>query len=263
MFFYLCTVIDKGDENEKERSEEHESTKEQHRKVSVESVPDDGIVPDTSSQDDTVAVTDRDEEEKAGDACASKGVEIGMKRISLKKDEEAIECHHHVWRPKRRPDLPSLLQCSSKKLQERRRRTTLDRSTNPPIERSASRRTLFMRQQNLLDRVQAAQAVLKESTDEIIGSPLAKKPNISFKEASRRIISFQRKQAKGHGNFSDIVTQYMARKNSERIHTPRSLSSSDAAEDDSQKRPYKRCSTHGLLGAIPIDEWQKIVEESS
>ena len=124
-----------------------------------------------------------------------------------------------------------------------------------------------MRQQHLLDRVQAAQAVLKESTDEIIGSPLAKKPNISFIEASRRIISIQRKQAKGHSNFSDIVTQYMARENSERIRT-RSLSSSAQvytypAEDDSQRRPYNRRSTHGLLGAIPIDEWQKMVEETS
>ena len=226
----------------------------------MQSISEDATATDTLCRSDAGAVADIEAESAPGTHMD----EVSVKHV-LVKDADDIESHHHVWRPKQEPNLPNLLRSSSKTIQTRRQRTTLHCTTVPPFERSESRKTILMRQQYLLDRIQAAQAVLKESTDELL-SPSDKKPSISFKEASKRVISHQRKQAKGHSNFSDIVTQYMAR-NNERTSNPVSATNAQiptyTAEGGSQKKLYQRRSTRGLLGAIPIDEWQKLMEENS
>ena len=171
--------------------------------------------------------------------------------------------YHHVWRPKKEPHLPDLV-ISTKELQERQRKSMAECSTRPLLERSVSRMSLHFRQQQLMDRVQATQAVLKESPDEILGSSdsTTKKSGISFKEASRRIISSRRKQ---NNRLSDVVTQYLTKVERERgayaalPRDPRTPTSSAGFPALHAKRElYKRCSTHGVLGAIRLDEWQRL-----
>lgn len=116
-----------------------------------------------------------------------------------------------------------------------------------------------MRQQQLLNRVQATQAVLMEATDEILSpSPTAKKPRMSFKEASQRVIS-QRRLITGHGSLSDVVTQYQARIKRERESLPASQSpKTPISARFSPKRGFFKQSS--ILGAIPIHKWHELVE---
>lgn len=180
---------------------------------------------------------------------------ISMESIASEDD------YHHVWRPKKQPHLPDLV-VSSKELQERQRKSMLVCSTRPLLERSVSKMSLHFRQQQLIDRVQATQAVLKESPDEILGSQdsTTRKSGISFKEASRRIISNQRKR----NRLSDVVTQYLTKMESERgayaasSRDPQTPTSAGFPALHSKRELYKRCSTHGVLGAIRLDEWQKL-----
>ena len=179
--------------------------------------------------------------------------------------------YHQVWRPKKQPHLAELVMCS-KELQERQRKSTRDGTVRPPLDRSLSSRDLFIRQQQLFDRIQATQAVLKDSTDQIVldsADSTAKKPPMSFKEASRRVISDQRKRNRGHSSFSDVVTQYLAKMESERdaygasSQNPQTPTSSIRFPSwHSKPQLSKQSSSQGVLGAIPIDEWHKLVEES-
>ena len=172
--------------------------------------------------------------------------------------------YHQVWRPKKQPHLPDLV-ISSKELQERQRKSMLVCSTRPLLERSVSKMSLHFRQQQLIDRVQATQAVLKESPDEILGSPGAtKKSSISFKEASRRVISNQRKR---NNRLSDVVTQYLAKMEKERgayaasLKDPQTPTSVAFPVLHSKRELYKRRSTHGVLGAIRLEDWQRLQED--
>lgn len=172
--------------------------------------------------------------------------------------------YHHVWRPKKQPHLPDLV-VSSKELQERQRKSMFVSSTKPLLERSVSKMSLYFRQQQLIDRVQATQAVLKESPDEILGSPEAtKKSGMSFKEASRRIISNQRKR---NNRLSDVVTQYLTKMERERgvyaasFKDPQTPTSAGFPILRSKRELYKRRSTHGVLGAIRLEEWQRLQDD--
>lgn len=194
---------------------------------------------------DTKPTAHIDEAENTGD--------ISRKKMCVKfpfeDGNEYCETYHKVWRPKK----PSKLVQNTKKLRQQQSKFN---TVPPPLEQSSSRTTIFLRQQQLLDRVQATQAVLKEST---VGSPGVQKPIISFKEASRHIISDQRKQTKGHMNLSDIVTQYMTNTKKEREafgnaipHTPATPTSA------TKQRSFQRMPTE----PIPIDEWHKLVREN-
>ena len=165
------------------------------------------------------------------------------------------DSYHCVWRPRKQPCLPDLVG----ELQERRRKFSLENRTIPLTERSACRMYLKLRQQNLMNRVQATQAVLKESTDEILGTPIAKKPPISFKEASRRIISDQKRHNLNRNTLSDIVTQYVAKVASEReAHIPLDPQTPTSPGNSAEYLKQKFSKTQDITGAIPIDEWHKL-----
>lgn len=161
---------------------------------------------------------------------------------------------YKVWRPKRKPHLPDLVKSSKESRQKK------SVPAVPPLDRSTSSIALLVRQQQLLDRVQATQAVLKESSDEIL-SPIHKKPHMSFKEASQRIISDQKRQSRGHSSLSDIVTQYQEKVKKER-------ESSQAPQTPKSPRfPLLRfkpglTKQSSILGAIPIDKWHEMMEEN-
>lgn len=168
------------------------------------------------------------------------------------------DTYHHVWRPKKQPHFPNL----------RQRKSVYNCTVNPLLDRSTSRLSLFVRQQQLLDRVQATQAVLKETTDDILESPGTKEPTISSREVSGRIIAEQRKHNKNKNRLSDIVTQYLVKMETEKAANP--LSSVDPQPptspgfplQHSKRRLYKTQSTQGVLGAIRVEEWRKLMEDN-
>ena len=185
------------------------------------------------------------------------------------KTSEA-DSYHQVWRPRKQPHLPDLAM-SIKDSQQQQTEKCI--RTKPPLEPSASKISLMLRQQQLLDRVQATQAILKETTDEIWKSPIAKKPKVSFREASKFIISEQKKQRelnKDHISLSDVVTQYLAKMRIERGATHAGSSPSPQvpmspgylAWCSGKTGLHKRHSTQSVQGAIPLDEWHKLVGES-
>lgn len=196
-------------------------------------------------------------------------VAAGM-RDNIHKLENVAVCeednYYRVWRPKKQLHLAELI-VSSKELQERRRKSIRDSTAKrPPLDRSLSTRDLFVWQQQLLDRIQATQVVLKESTEEILGSPgsTEKQLHMSFKEASQYVIPDQRKRSKDQSSLSDTVTQYLVKKESERgtcvvtsqdSHTPISARFPSWC---SKPRVCKQLSTQSVVGAIPIDD---LVEE--
>ena len=182
--------------------------------------------------------------ESSGDEGDVHAKNISRERVILSSEDDS---HHHVWRPKEQPNLPSL----------RNRKSTHSGNTNPLVDRSLQRMSIFVRQQQLLDRVQATQAVLKETTDDILGSPETKKP-YTFKEAASRIISDQRK----HKNrLSDNITQYLAREGDKQPSMePQPPTSPGFPMWHPNRRLYKRQSSHGMLGAIRVEEWQKLSE---
>ena len=175
------------------------------------------------------------------------------------------DSYHCVWRPRKQPRLPDLV-VNAKELQERRRKSLHESRTKPLLKRSASRMSLMVRQQHLIDRVQATQAVLKESTDEILGSPVAEKPTISFREASKRIISDRKRHNQNRNRLSDIVTQYLAKYESEReAHIPldhQTPTSPGNSAGYSKRELCKTRSTQGIVGAIPIEEWHKLTGDN-
>ena len=168
------------------------------------------------------------------------------------------DTYHHVWRPKKQPNLPKL----------RERKSIHNCTANPLLDRSTSRISLFVRQQHLLDRVQATQAVLKETTDDILESPGIKKPSISFREVRGRIITDQTKHNKSRNRLSDIVTQYLVKMETEKTANgsssmdPQPPTSPGYLLQHSKKGLHKRQSTQGALGAIRVEEWRKLMEEN-
>ena len=190
----------------------------------------------------------------------SYGVSEVKKKVSLKEDSEGGS-YHCVWKPKKQPHL-SNLEMSIKDLQKQQSEKSIH--TKPPLEPSESKISLMLRQQQLLDRVQATQAILKETTDEILKSPGKKKHHISFREASKLIISEQKKEKEPQGShisLSDVVTQYLTKMRTER--------GTYAASSPGPQTPisplypaYKRHNIQSVKGAIPLDEWHKLVGES-
>ena len=174
---------------------------------------------------------------------------------SLKED--LMRKKYKVWRPQRQPHLSNLLK-NAKKSPEKRREKSL--AAVPPLDLSASKMSFFMRQQQLLNRVQATQAVLMEATDEILSpSPTPKKPHMSFKEACQRVIS-QRRLTTGHGSLSDVVTQYQARIKREGESLP--ASQSPRTPISARFPPKRRFSKQSsILGAIPLHKWYELVVE--
>ena len=260
------------DDNEEEKKEmklkNKRHTRQEHESEGEETESEPGsehaVLPEAPNLQNTTAAANNSHTQHIESEARTESedrLNVSMESIMSEEDD-----HHHVWRPKKQPHLPDLV-VSTKELQERQRKSMLVCSTRPLLERSVSKMSLHFRQLQLLDRVQATQAVLKESTDEILGSPgpTTKKPGMTFKEASRRIISDKRKQ---NNRLSDVVTQYLVKMESERgTHAaspqdPQTPTSAGFAPLRTKRgRLYKRCSTQGMLGAIRLEEWQKLQED--
>ena len=219
---------------------------ESEREISEEAQPSEALTSqDTTSTTDDNMQYDISEKEKINVT------------TSLKED---LTCKKYkVWRPKRKPHLPDLVK-SSKESQERQQKKSVP--AVPPLDHSVSSISLLVRQQQLLDRVQATQAVLQESSDEILSpSPITKKPRMSFKEASQLVISDQRRKSRQQSSLSDIVTQYQEKIRRERksSQVPQTPISARFPPWHSKPGLTKQSS---ILGAIPIDKWHELMAEN-
>ena len=216
------------------------------------------------AENGTSATLDRDLDSTAVTATLSDDAEISDDEGSahpykFSRERVTFNCkgdtYHHVWRPKKQPHLPNL----------RQRKSVYNCTANPLLDKSTSRMSLSVRQQQLLDRVQATQAILKETTDDILESPGTKEPSISLREVSGRIIAEQRKRNKNQNRLSDIVTQYLLKMETEKAANASSslpLTSPGLPLQHSKRRLYKTQSTQGVLGAIRLEEWRKLMEEN-
>ena len=193
-----------------------------------------------------------DDAEISDDEGSARAYKFSRERVTFNCNGDT---YHHVWRPKKQPHLPNL----------RQRKSVYNYTTNPLLDRSTSRMSLFVRQQLLLDRVQATQAVLKETSDDILESPGTEEPSISFREASSRIIANRRKRNKNQNRLSDIVTQYLVKMETEKAandSSPVDLqppTSPGFPLQHSKRRLYKTQSTQG---AIRVEDWRKLMEEN-
>ena len=256
--------LNDSEENKKESKQENKTLRRQEHKSEedITSGSEHAMPPQApnlqNTQTATVSSSLIQHTESFSDTNSANEDRLNVSMESIVSEDD----YHHVWRPKKQPHLPDLV-VSSKELQERQRKSMLVCSTRPLLERSVSKMSLHFRQQQLIDRVQATQAVLKESPDEILGSPdsTTRKSGISFKEASRRIILNQRKR---NNRLSDVVTQYLARMENERgayaasPQDPQTPTSAGLPALHSKRELYKRRSTHGVLGAVRFDEWQRL-----
>lgn len=135
---------------------------------------------------------------------------------------------------------------------------------SPTSPRTGSLRT---RQKTLFNRVMATQAVLKETQDELLSDekPETAKPHISLLEASKKVTANLRKQKSNEEskNFSDIVSQYLAKpKPEESSGAETNLESSgkgwSAAAGLMKAHALKRKETKG---AIPLTTLREIMRE--
>jgi len=211
---------------------------------------------------------------------------------------------HFVWRPKKRPMLSDLVdmlknrdeeepehtvyeqkEATESKIEEELSSTTpLPPRTPKPVKsgstftlnRSGSLRT---RQQALVNRVIATRAVLKETTDELLKEEEPETPqkpkHMTLFEASKRVtanIKKQKKAKEGSKDFSDIVSEYLAKTKSEAnsLETSGSTTAKDEVPKSAGYRgrmsmgPAKKhinLQRRETKGAIPISQLREIVRE--
>ena len=185
--------------------------------------------------------------------------------------------YHQVWRPKKQPRLAELVaSLGNLRVQERQKQT--HGLLHPPVSPTTSNASLRSRQQMLQDRIQVTQAVL---TEEILSEERAKKPRISFKDASKRIaLNLQKQQREKNGckSLSDVVSLYLAKKKAEeaskvtspadghgplgRNTVPRSYQTHHGKSKLRRRRSTRGGFDTGTLGAIPLEKWHKLVWES-
>lgn len=179
--------------------------------------------------------------------------------------------HHQVWRPKKQPRLADLV-ASLGKLQEKNKQ---DSGAKPsPLSPTTPTTSLRSRQQMLQDRIQVTQAVL---TDEILNEERAKKPRMSFREASKRItMNLQKQQHEREGckTLSDVVSLYLAKMRAEGKSAasldkettprgvPRTYQTHHGKASLQKRRSTRGAFNTGTLGTIPLDKWHKLVWDS-
>ena len=185
---------------------------------------------------------------------------------SVNSGEE--DSYHQVWRPKKRPHLADLV-ASLGSSQERQ---MLNRGTTPPLlSHTVSKTPLRLRQQMLQDRIQVTQAVL---SDEIMSDERAKRPKMSFKDASERIAGNLQKQQQEKGGcktLADVVSLYLEKMRAEGEANNVTSASSGVGKSyqthHGKARLHKRHNTHGTFGrgmpgAIPLEKWHKLLMDS-
>ena len=198
---------------------------------------------------------------------------------------------HMVWRPKKRPELAKLVELLKETRQE-------DAPEKPekPVEKSPVKpptggpwgalltpsRTpsLRSRQKTLFNRVIATQAVLKETTDELLNEdkPLeevTKKPrHITLLDASKKVTASLKKQKsteENSKNFSDIVSKYLAKSRAESASSeegsapasatglgPTGVSGGWGTVRGASRKPLQRKETRG---AISLQTLRELVRE--
>ena len=207
---------------------------------------------------------------------------------------------HFVWRPKKRPMLSDLVDMLKNREEDEPELTSYEQkeseanleeelsSTTPlpprtpkptksgstfALNRSGSLRT---RQQALFNRVIATQAVLKETTDELLKEDEPETPqkpkHMTLFEASKKVTANLKKQKKakeGTKDFSDIVSEYLAKTKAE----AKSSESSGMKDDGPKSAGYRGRMSMGpprkhvniqrkeTKGAIPISQLREIVRE--
>ena len=193
---------------------------------------------------------------------------------SRQKQPSGCSCegdnYHQVWRPKKQPRLADLV-ASLGNLQERQKQS--QGAKLPPLSPTTPTSSLRSRQQMLQDRIQVTQAVL---TDEILSEERAKKPKMSFKEASKRItmnLQKQQREKEGCKNLSDVVSLYLAKmraegnaaspdKGTKAAPVPRTYQTHHGRAKLHKRRSTRGTFNGGMLGAIPLDKWHKLVWDS-
>lgn len=181
--------------------------------------------------------------------------------------------YHQVWTPRKQPRLADLV-ASLGNLHERQKQ---ERGLlHPPVSPTTANPSLRSRQQMLQDRIQVTQAVL---TEEILGDERAKKPRMTFKEASKLItknLQKQQREKNGCKSLSDVVTLYLAKKKAEERSKaaspvpiavggntiPRSYQTHHGKARLKKRRSTRGAFDTGTLGVIPLEKWHKLVWES-
>lgn len=185
---------------------------------------------------------------------------------------------HQVWRPKKQ--LSDVVEKLNKELKQEERQPSPDKAKKPPAQTpTAGKSSLRSRQKTVFNRALATQAVLKETTDELLneadeeGSE-ANKPKLSLREASKRITANLKKQEShtgttGGGNISNVVSQYLAKLRAEGGTELLSSGGSDTATSPLVPQPVRRrqgtrrvAFTTGTPGAVELKQWKKIVRNA-
>lgn len=216
--------------------------------------------------------------EKPGSAMSGwskvKEAHIKFNKQTLIDDKERTEedPYYKVWMPKEQPKLADLVTALRKKAEEQQDATSVP---------STSKLSFRSRQQVVYDRAQATQAILKETTNNILkenseretDSGQEKPPKITFKEASKLITDTIQKlqmQKKDHSDFSDIVHQYLAKVKAERssLETASERTSSSGVGTTVEPLNIRKRTIQpkfntegGTLGAISIEKWRQFVQK--
>ena len=178
---------------------------------------------------------------------------------------------YQVWRPKKQ-----LSETAEKLNQELKEETpsSPDKPTRQVLTPSpVSKSSLRSRQKTVFKRAMATQAVLKETTDELLNEAdeeeeeEVSKPKLSLREASKRITANLRKQQqdeKGRGNISDVVSQYLAKMRADGGTDLLSSGGSGASSPSplKQRTGTRRVAFADRPGAIELRQWKKFVRES-
>lgn len=193
--------------------------------------------------------------------------------LSLREDDNGSPEHetfylhegqmHQVWRPKKNPQLANLVTNMMKaKKQESR----------SPLLATPSKADLRSRQKTLFNRVQATQAVLKETTDEILYEEdededdedvrAKRKSRLTLHAATKKIsanLLRQKSAEKERQSISDVVSQYLAKARAEPATVQDEIQASPGGNFSTQKTVRRPAETPG---AIPLKKWREIVREN-
>ena len=186
---------------------------------------------------------------------------------------------HQVWRPKKQ--LSEKVEKLNKELKEEERQPSPDKAKKPPLQTpTAGKSSLRSRQKTVFKRALATQAVLKETTDELLNDADEEgsedtKPKLSLREASKRISANLKKQESqvgvgGGANISNVVSQYLAKLRAEGGTELLSSggSTSDAATSPLVPQPTRRRQGTRRVafidtpGAVELKQWKKIVRNA-
>ena len=186
---------------------------------------------------------------------------------------------HQVWRPKKQ--LSEKVEKLNQELKEEERQPSPVKAKKPPLQTpTPGKSSLRSRQKTVFKRALATQAVLKETTDELLNDADEEgtedtKPKLSLREASKRITANLKKQESqvgvaGGANISNVVSQYLAKLRAEGGTELLSSggSTSDAATSPLVPQPTRRrqgtrrVAFTDTPGAVELKQWKKIVRNA-